>query len=118
MLKRLFRLVDYINFSLFVRLFKKRTLCQPAFIYLMVSIFSIFFIAIQNLNDCSRYHVGSFSCQVTSVIPVFIVKFVYVIFWTYILNLICNDHNKALAWLLVLVPYILSFVLIGFFMLT
>jgi hypothetical protein len=40
-----------------------------------------------------------------------------VLFWTYILNLICKDGHVGLSWLLVLLPWILLFVMMGILML-
>jgi uncharacterized membrane protein YdjX (TVP38/TMEM64 family) len=59
------------------------------------------------------YTLGTFSCNVPSCLAVFIVKIVYILFWTYILNLICKDGHKGIAWLLVLFPFILLFVIIA-----
>ena len=94
---------------------KKIRLCQPARIYLSISIISLMLIAFQNFGDFSHYNIGSISCKVSNILYVFVFQFLYVMFWTYIINLICKDNNKSLAWLLVLLPYILSFVLVGAF---
>jgi hypothetical protein len=71
----------------------------------------------QNLGNTNSYHVGSFSCRVPSTAIVFIVELIYVLFWTYILNLICRDGHTTISWLLVLLPWILLFVMIGLLML-
>jgi hypothetical protein len=47
---------------------------------------------------------------------VFIAKLIYVLFWTYILNLICKDGHVGVSWLLVLLPWLLLFVMIGLLM--
>jgi len=49
---------------------------------------------------------------------IFAFKIVYVLFWTYVLNLLCKDNNVRLAWLLVLFPVILMFVILGMLLLT
>lgn len=95
-------------------LFKPSKLCTPAYIYFIISMISLTMILVQNMfGNCQEYSLGPYSCEVPSIMGMFIGKFIYIIFWTYILNLICKDNNKPLAWLLVLVPYILLFVLIG-----
>ena len=78
---------------------------------------SMLLVAFQNFGDYTRYNIGSISHKVSNVFVVFVIQGLYVIFWTYILNLICKDNNKSLAWLLVLLPYILSFVILGAFFL-
>lgn len=100
------------------KLFKTKDLCKPAYIYFVLSIISMLAMLLQNvIGGCDKYHMGPFSCDTSSVIALFIAKLIYIIFWTYVLNLICKDDNKGLAWLLVLVPYMLFFVLIGSFIL-
>jgi hypothetical protein len=59
---------------------------------------------------------GMFSARVPSTMLVFLVKIIYVLFWTWILNLICKDGHKEIAWFLVLIPFILLFVIMGLVM--
>jgi hypothetical protein len=75
---------------------------------------------IQNMRkfDNSNYKCGSFSVNVPSVVLIFAFKIVYILFWTYVLNLLCKDNNVRLAWLLVLFPIILLFVILGMLLLT
>ena len=92
-------------------------LCMPSKIYFFISVVGILMILLQNLgsND-TQYDLGCFSCDVPSKAIVFIVKILYVLFWTWILNLICKDGHSGVSWLLVLLPFILMFVLIGLVM--
>lgn len=94
-----------------------KELCAPAALYFVISMIALVFILFQNLGNSNSYNMGSFSCRVPSTALVFIVKFIYIIFWTYILNLICKDGHTGLSWLLVLLPWILLFVIIGLLML-
>ena len=82
-----------------------------------MSIFSLLMILFQNLGNSNSYHMGNFSCRVPSTIAVFILKLVYIMFWTWILNLMCKDGEQTIAWLLVLLPFILLFVILGTVML-
>ena len=93
-----------------------KELCTPAMLYFVISILALFVVLMQNLGNTNSYHVGSFSCRVPSTTIVFIVKLMYVLFWTYILNLICKDGHTSISWLLVLLPWILLFVMIGLLM--
>lgn len=93
-----------------------KELCTPAMLYFVISIFALVIILFQNLGNNNSYHVGSFSCRVPNTMIVFIVKFIYILFWTYVLNLICKDGHVGLSWLLVLLPWLLSFVFIGLLM--
>lgn len=94
-----------------------KELCSPAMLYFVISIIALALVLLQNLGNSNSYHVGSFSCRVPSTAAVFIVKLIYVLFWTYVLNLICKDGHTSLSWLLVLLPWILLFVMMGILML-
>jgi hypothetical protein len=94
-----------------------KELCTPAIIYFVISIIALIMVLFQNLGNTNSYTVGSFSCRVPNTALVFIVKLIYVLFWTYVLNLICKDGHTGLSWLLVLLPWILLFVMIGILML-
>ena len=94
-----------------------KELCTPAMIYFVISMIALIMVLFQNLGNSNSYNVGSFSCRVPNTALVFIAKLMYVLFWTYILNLICKDGHTSLSWLLVLRPWILLFVMIGILML-
>lgn len=99
-------------------LFKNlKDLCSPAMLYFVISIIGLIVVLIQNLGNTNSYHVGSFSCRVPNTSVVFILKLIYILFWTYVLNLICKDGHVGISWLLVLLPWILLFVMIGILML-
>jgi hypothetical protein len=91
-------------------------LCSPALFYFVVSIIGLFVILFQNIGNKNSYNLGTFSCRVPNTMFVFIVKIIYIVFWTWVLNLICKDGYKTISWLLVLLPWILMFVLIGMIM--
>jgi hypothetical protein len=95
---------------------KLSDLCTPALFYFYISIFVLIITIIQNLGNNGKYTLGSFSVKVPSTIVIFVLKIIYILFWTWILNLICKDGNKGIAWLLVLLPFILFFVIIGLVM--
>ena len=93
-----------------------KELCSPAALYFILSMLSLVMILLQNLGNSNSYHVGNFSCRVPSTTIFFIVKLIYILFWTWILNLICKDGHTGISWLLVLLPFILFFILIGIIM--
>jgi len=86
-------------------------------LYFTISMFALIIVFIQNIGNSNSYSLGSFSCRVPNTTIVFIVKLIYILFWTYVLNLICKDGNTALSWLLVFLPFILLFLIIGILML-
>jgi hypothetical protein len=93
-----------------------KKLCTPAFLYFFISMVGLVMMIFQNIGNTNSYNVGNFSCRVPSTILVFIIKFVYIVFWTYVLNLICKDGHVGVSWLLVLLPFILLFVMMGLLM--
>ena len=88
-------------------------LCTPATIYLVLSAIGIIMIEIQNYGmSPNMYCVGNVRCPVQSSAPIFIMKILYVAFWTFILNALCSYGYNQLAWFLLLLPFILFFVMI------
>ena len=93
-----------------------KELCTPAMIYFVISIIALAIVLLQNLGNKNSYTVGSFSCRVPSTALVFIIKLIYILFWSWVLNLICKDGHTNISWLLVLLPWILLFVMMGLLM--
>jgi len=93
-----------------------KDLCTPAQVYFVLSIISLVAVLLQNLGNTNSYHVGSFSCRVPNTAFIFIIKLIYILFWTWILNLICKDGHVMISWFLVLFPLILLFVMMGLLM--
>jgi hypothetical protein len=88
-------------------------LCTPATIYLVISAIGIIMIAFQNYGmSPNMYCVGNVQCPVQSSAPIFIMKILYVAFWTFILNALCSYGYNQLAWFLLLLPFILFFVFV------
>lgn len=93
-----------------------RNLCTPAHVYLVISSIALIVMAVQNIGNVNMYCLGSYSCSVTNTTLVFLLKVVYIVFWTWILNLMCNAGATNLAWFLVLLPFILMFVFLALLM--
>jgi hypothetical protein len=93
-----------------------KELCSPAALYFIISMLALVIVLFQNLGNSNSYTVGSFSCRVPSTILIFIIKLIYILFWTWIINLICKDGHTAISWILVLLPWIMLLVLIGMIM--
>jgi hypothetical protein len=95
-----------------------KELCPPAMLYFYISIIFFVIALMQNLGNNFNYSLGDFSCNVTNTTIVFIIKLMYILFWTYVLNLICKNGNSNLSWFLLLFHFILFFVLLGLIMIT
>lgn len=94
-----------------------KNLCAPSKLYLGISVVFMIIVLLQNYSNVNTYCLGSYSCNVSSTALIFIVKVIYILFWTWILNLICQAGAPGLAWFLVLVPFILLFVFLSLMML-
>jgi len=88
-------------------------LCTPAYVYLMISAVALVVMAFQNMGSESIYCLGSYSCDVSSTTFIFVVKIVYVLFWTWLLNIICKSGFTGISWFLVLIPFIMLFIMIA-----
>jgi hypothetical protein len=95
---------------------KLSQLCSPSYVYFIISALAIAISAVQNMGNNKKYTLGMFSCRVPSCIAVFMVKVIYILFWTWVLNLMCKDGHTGIAWFLVLLPFIMLFVIMGMVM--
>lgn len=95
-----------------------RKLCTPAYVYFVISAIALIVMAAQNMGNSDIYCIGSYSCGVTSTIMIFIIKILYVLFWTWVLNIICSAGASNVAWFLVLLPYLLLFIFIALMMMS
>lgn len=89
-----------------------KNLCTPSYVYLVLSTIALVMMAFQNYGNMNVYCLGSYSCVVSSTLLIFLIKIVYVLFWTWILNLMCRAGATTFSWLLVLFPFILFFAII------
>ena len=90
-----------------------KKLCTPSFIYFLVSVLSFVLIMLQNLGNTNTYCIGSYSCDVVSTFFALIIQAGYILFWTWILDLMCKAGYSEIAWFVLLVPVILFFIIFG-----
>lgn len=101
-----------------------KQLCMPAYIYFTISIFIYAIIFLQNMfsntntiivSEGKTFYLGNHSCIMSSFmyLSIFIIQIVYILFWTWILNLICKDGHSGISWVLILLPLLLFFVMMG-----
>mgnify|MGYP005992038275 CR=1 FL=1 len=83
-------------------------LCPPARFYFILSIVSYVIMLFQSLGKDKIYCLGN-----ENSIYLFAFQAVYILFWTWMLNVICKGGGTLFSWLLVLLPFILFFILIG-----
>ena len=95
-----------------IKIFNK--ICTPAQIYLAISLVAIISMLVQNCQDNTVYRVGDMVVKTPCHnLAFFAVKLLYVVLWTWLLNILCKKGFSSISWLLVLLPIIAMFVLIG-----
>ena len=99
--------------------FELKKLCTPAGIYLGISVFTLVIFILQNLgnNNLNVLCVGDYKCDVGNIFISLVMNIVYVLFWTFILDLMCKNGYKKLSWIIVLLPILLFFVILTMMML-
>ena len=91
---------------------KLKQLCTPSYVYFIISFVTLIMTAIQNMGNNRKYSLGSFSCPVSNCLFIFAIKIVVILFWTWVLNLMCKDGHSEIAWMLVLLPFVAFFVIL------
>ena len=87
-------------------------LCDPAKFYFVLATISYILILLQNIGERGRFTLGSYSCRHSNPVLLLIVQALYILFWTWLLNLICKV-NKGISWVIVLFPFLLYFIALG-----
>ena len=91
-------------------------LCNPALLYFIISVLFFTIILMQNIGNIDVYCIGNYFCKSSNLYVLFIIKALYILIWTWILNILCASGLGWLSWLLVIIPFILFFVLILLYM--
>ena len=95
------------------------SLCTPAQLYLGLSTLAVLSSCYQNIGNPNTFACGLMKAQSPINNVVYIgFEIVYVLIWTYLLNLLCKKGYSKISWLFVLLPFIAMFDLIGLLILT
>jgi len=96
-----------------------KNLCTPAHIYFVISVIFLIlaYFGINSITKIIQLNQGdnkmlqslNFTYQKDSRVT-YIFQIVFILFWTWILNLLCKKGYKNLSWFLVLFPWLLSFI--------
>ena len=94
-------------------------LCAPALLYLVLSLFGFLTILFQNCKEASAYMIGDMKVDIECHNAWFFVgKAVYIMAFTWLLNVLCNKGYTNISWFLVLLPFIGMFLILGLIMLS
>jgi len=86
-------------------------LCTPALVYLVISFVALVVSWVQNSQNTNVYCAGHVSCPVQNTTYVFVLKILWFLFWTWILNVLCTKGYTTVAWVLVAIPFMVFFTL-------
>lgn len=87
--------------------FNLNELCTPSLLYFIISIFGLFFIGLSNINSPDKLCIGSYKCNVGNNTIIILLNAIYILFWTFILDLLCKNGWGDLSWFIFLLPFIL-----------
>ena len=93
--------------------FDLRKMCTPATLYFVISLFFLIVMGMSNLNDSDHLCLGDYSCYVGNNTLVFLLNAVYILFWTFVLDLMCKNGYTSLSWFVFLLPFILLFMILS-----
>lgn len=97
--------------------FDIKKLCTPSMIYFVISAIALALLGIQNLNgNDNTLCIGTYKCSIASKTMVLALNAIYILFWTFVLDLFCKAGYKELSWFIVLIPIVLIFVFFGLIM--
>ena len=82
--------------------------CTPAYVFFVISILFVMVVYVQNSNNYNIFCLGGGSdCNSSkkeyTILLIF--KFIFIVFWTWILNLLCRSGFSTLSWVLLLLPF-------------
>lgn len=89
-----------------------KRLCTPALVYLIFSLLFTITAMVQNAEYTNKICIGRVECNVKSTPAMFIIEILWVVFWTWILSMLCKNGHSSLAWFLVLLPFIVMFIML------
>lgn len=85
--------------------FNLNSLCTPAYAYFLISMIGLVIIAI-SLTYPSMMQYYCPGCNTIQIIMYLFLKFLFIVLWAWILDLLCRKGFRQIAWFLFLVPYI------------
>ena len=96
--------------------FDLMAMCTPATIYFVISLIALIILGVSNLGNNDRLCIGSYDCNVGNNTIVFTLNAIYILFWTFLLDLMCKNGYTAISWFVLLLPFLLSFIFLAMIM--
>jgi len=93
-----------------------KKLCTPAMIYFVVSVLTLFIMIFSNIGSQGSFCMGNYDCPVDNIYLIYIIKAVYLLFVTIVLDSLCKNGYSGISWFLVFFPIMFYFIALGLFM--
>jgi energy-coupling factor transporter transmembrane protein EcfT len=90
--------------------FNLTNMCTPATIYFVISLIALVMIGVNNLDNSDQLCIGDYNCYVGNNTVIFIFNAIYILFWTFILDIMCKSGYSSLSWFILLLPFIILFI--------
>lgn len=81
-------------------------LCPPAQAYLGLSLVGMFFFFFTAYDASQQFCDKSIGCNIGNTSFMMVVKLLFVLLYTWMLNLLCNRVSPWASWVLVLLPFV------------
>ena len=82
------------------------SLCKPAGVYFIISVIAIVVMLILQRHFPDINCIGIYNCDKTNLNSIIAIKVIYVLFWTWLLNVICSKGGDLISWILVILPFV------------
>jgi hypothetical protein len=96
--------------------FDLANMCTPATVYFVISFIGLILLGVGNLGNNDKLCIGSYTCNVGNNTVIFVLNAVYILFWTFLLDLMCKNGYSSISWLVLLLPFILAFIFLAMVM--
>jgi hypothetical protein len=93
--------------------FDLTNMCTPATLYFFLSIIGMVLVGLSNLDSPDQLCIGDYSCDVGNNTVVFVLNGIYILFWTFILDLMCKNGYGSLSWFVFLLPFLITFIFLA-----
>jgi hypothetical protein len=92
-----------------MKFFNRKSMCEPAMLYLLIGVIGIVGILVQNLanGDDGTFCVANYECDMINKTTGLVLQLIYVLFWTWLLNKLCKRGYVNVSWVIVLFPFLL-----------
>ncbi|MAC41668.1 MAG: hypothetical protein CMJ05_07750 [Pelagibacterales bacterium] len=93
-----------------------KKMCTPAMIYFLISVFTLLVMIISNIGNQGSFCMGNYDCPIDNIYLIYIIKAIYLLFVTIVLDSLCKNGYTNISWFLLFLPIIFYFVVLGGFM--